>query len=62
VTSIAWALLHVQYDWLTVAQIFLIGCCSLAALAEPIDTAHHSLHVLANLVANHRGGDQGSRG
>lgn len=52
VTSIAWALMHVQYDWFTIAQIFLIG-----VLLGWLRWASGSLvltivlHILANLVA-----------
>jgi membrane protease YdiL (CAAX protease family) len=52
VTSIAWALLHVQYDWLTVAQIFLIGLLlGWLRWASGSTLLTISLHVLANLVA-----------
>jgi membrane protease YdiL (CAAX protease family) len=52
VTSIAWALLHVQYDWLTVAQIFLIGLLlGWLRWASRSTLLTISLHVLANLVA-----------
>jgi membrane protease YdiL (CAAX protease family) len=53
VTSIAWALMHVQYDALIIAQIFLIGLLlGWLRWASGSTLLTISLHVLANLVAS----------
>jgi membrane protease YdiL (CAAX protease family) len=52
VTSIAWALMHVQYDALIIAQIFLIGILlGWLRWASGSTLLTISLHVLANFVA-----------
>jgi uncharacterized protein len=52
VTSIAWALMHVQYDWFTIAQIFLIGILlGWLRWASGSLVLTIVLHMLANLVA-----------
>lgn len=52
VTSAAWALMHVQYDWLGVAQIFLIGLLlGWLRWASGSTLLTIALHVLANFVA-----------
>jgi membrane protease YdiL (CAAX protease family) len=52
VTSVAWALMHVQYDTLIIAQIFLIGLLlGWLRWASGSTLLTISLHVLANLVA-----------
>jgi membrane protease YdiL (CAAX protease family) len=52
VTSVAWALMHVQYDALIIAQIFLIGLLlGWLRWASGSTLLTISLHVLANLVA-----------
>jgi membrane protease YdiL (CAAX protease family) len=51
-TSIAWALMHVQYDALIIAQIFLIGLLlGWLRWASGSTLLTISLHVMANLVA-----------
>jgi membrane protease YdiL (CAAX protease family) len=52
-TSVAWALMHVQYPWLIIAQIFLIGLLlGWLRWASGSTLLTISLHVLANLVAS----------
>jgi membrane protease YdiL (CAAX protease family) len=52
VTSVAWALMHVQYDALIIAQIFLIGLLlGWLRWASGSTLLTISLHVMANLVA-----------
>jgi membrane protease YdiL (CAAX protease family) len=52
VTSVAWALMHVQYDALIIAQIFLIGLLlGWLRWASGSTLLTISLHVLANFVA-----------
>jgi membrane protease YdiL (CAAX protease family) len=51
-TSVAWALMHVQYDALIIAQIFLIGLLlGWLRWASGSTLLTISLHMLANLVA-----------
>jgi membrane protease YdiL (CAAX protease family) len=51
-TSVAWALMHVQYDALIIAQIFLIGLLlGWLRWASGSTLLTISLHVMANLVA-----------
>jgi membrane protease YdiL (CAAX protease family) len=51
-TSIAWALMHVQYDALIIAQIFLIGLLlGWLRWASGSTLLTISLHVMANFVA-----------
>jgi membrane protease YdiL (CAAX protease family) len=51
-TSIAWALMHVQYDALIIAQIFLIGLLlGWLRWASGSTLLTITLHVLANFVA-----------
>lgn len=52
VTSVAWALMHVQYDWLIIVQIFLIGLLlGWLRWASGSTLLTITLHVLANFVA-----------
>ena len=51
-TSAAWAALHVQYDWMTIAQIFLIGLLlGWLRWASGSTLLTIMLHVLANFAA-----------
>jgi membrane protease YdiL (CAAX protease family) len=51
-TSVAWALMHVQYDALIIAQIFLIGLLlGWLRWASGSTLLTISLHVMANFVA-----------
>src|SRR5882762_5837573 len=51
-TSVAWALMHLQYPWLIIAQIFLIGLLlGWLRWASGSTLLTISLHVLANFVA-----------
>jgi len=51
-TSAAWAALHVQYDWMTIAQIFLIGLLlGWLRWASSSTLLTIMLHVLANFAA-----------
>ena len=51
-TSAAWAAMHVQYDWLTLAQIFLIGLVlGWLRWASGSTLLTIILHMLANLTA-----------
>jgi membrane protease YdiL (CAAX protease family) len=52
-TSAAWAAMHVQYDWLTLGQIFLIGLLlGWLRWASGSTLLTIGLHVLANLAAS----------
>ena len=52
VTSAAWAAMHVQYDWSSVGQIFLIGLLlGWLRWASGSTLLTIVLHVLANLAA-----------
>jgi membrane protease YdiL (CAAX protease family) len=52
VTSAAWALMHVQYDWLGIAQIFLLGLLlGWLRWASGSTLLTIALHVMANFVA-----------
>jgi membrane protease YdiL (CAAX protease family) len=52
VTSAAWALLHVQYDWLTIVEIFLIGLLfGWLRWASGSTLLTITLHVTMNFVA-----------
>ena len=51
-TSAAWAAMHVQYDWVTLAQIFLIGLLlGWLRWASGSTLLTILLHMLANLAA-----------
>jgi membrane protease YdiL (CAAX protease family) len=51
-TSVAWAAMHVQYDWMTLAQIFLIGLLlGWLRWASGSTLLTILLHMLANLAA-----------
>jgi len=51
-TSVAWALMHLQYPWLIIAQIFLIGLLlGWLRWASGSTLLTISLHVPANFVA-----------
>jgi membrane protease YdiL (CAAX protease family) len=52
VTSAAWALMHVQYDWLGIAQIFLLGLLlGWLRWASGSTVLTIALHVMANFIA-----------
>jgi len=52
VTSAAWAVLHVQYDWLTIVEIFLIGVLfGWLRWASGSTVLTIALHVTMNFVA-----------
>jgi membrane protease YdiL (CAAX protease family) len=51
-TSVAWAAMHVQYDWVTLGQIFLIGLLlGWLRWASGSTLLTILLHMLANLAA-----------
>ena len=51
--SAAWAAMHVQYDWLTLSQIFLIGLLlGWIRWASGSTLLTIRLHMLANLAAS----------
>jgi membrane protease YdiL (CAAX protease family) len=51
-TSAAWAMMHVQYDWFTLAQIFLIGILlGWLRWASGSTLLTIGLHMLANFAA-----------
>jgi membrane protease YdiL (CAAX protease family) len=50
--SLIWALLHSQYDWLGVTQVFLLGAyLGLARLMSGSTTLAILLHMLANIIS-----------
>jgi len=52
VTSVAWALMHVQYDWAGIVQIFLIGLLlGWLRWASGSTLLTIVLHVMANFIA-----------
>jgi membrane protease YdiL (CAAX protease family) len=52
VTSAAWAAMHIQYDWITLSQIFLIGLLlGWLRWASGSTLLTIALHMLANLAA-----------
>ncbi|MDF2119333.1 CPBP family intramembrane metalloprotease [Roseiarcaceae bacterium H3SJ34-1] len=52
VTSVAWALMHIQYDWLGIAQILLIGLLlGWLRWASGSTVLTITLHMMTNFIA-----------